>query len=130
MKQQLLAQNERSGPLFKMAHDPRVTRSGRVLRKTFLDELPQLWNVVRGHMSLVGPRPHEEEEVQQYARPHRQLLTIRPGITGLAQVSGHSSLTFDDEARLDLFYIEHWSLSLDFSILLKTPWVVLSRPAV
>ena len=127
LKTELMPQNERKdGPLFKLKSDPRITRVGRLLRKTSLDELPQLWNVIKGEMSLVGPRPHEPNEVAQYTRQHRKLLTIKPGITGLAQISGRSDLNFDDEVRLDIYYIEHWSLKLDCQILIKTPQVVLS----
>ncbi len=124
MKQQLMQYNERSGPLFKMKNDPRVTKVGRFIRKTSLDELPQFFNVLRSEMSLVGPRPHEPAEVAQYEKHHRQLMTIKPGITGLAQISGRSDLEFEEEARLDLLYIENWSFMKDFSILLKTPFVV------
>jgi exopolysaccharide biosynthesis polyprenyl glycosylphosphotransferase len=127
MKPALTAFNERpDGPLFKMKNDPRITRVGAFLRKTSLDELPQLWNVLRGQMSLVGPRPHEPEEVARYEKRHRKLLTLKPGITGLAQVSGRSDLTFEEEFRLDMSYIEQWSMRLDLAILLKTPWVVLT----
>ncbi len=127
LKKDLLRYNERSdGPLFKIKDDPRITRVGRILRKTSLDEFPQLINVLKGEMSLVGPRPHEPEEVSKYERWHQTLLTIKPGMTGLAQVSGRSDLHFEDEAKLDIYYIENWSPKLDFQILLKTPWVVLS----
>lgn len=122
MKQELAAFNERAdGPLFKMTHDPRITSAGRWLRRSSLDELPQLWNVLVGDMSLVGPRPHEPEEVSRYTSQYRKLLTIKPGITGAAQVSGRSTLTFDEEARLDIYYIENWSLWQDIRILAKTP---------
>jgi exopolysaccharide biosynthesis polyprenyl glycosylphosphotransferase len=131
LKPQLIDQNERDGPLFKMKNDPRITRMGRFLRRTSLDELPQLWNVVRGEMSLVGPRPHEPAEVARYQKHHRKLLSIKPGMTGMAQTSGRSDLTFEEEVRLDTFYIEDWSLKLDLQIILKTPWVVLTmRSAV
>lgn len=131
MKDQLRDRNERAdGPLFKMSNDPRITRLGRWLRTTSIDEIPQLWNVLRGEMSLVGPRPHEPEEVARYDVHHKKLLTIRPGVTGLAQVSGRSHLNFEDEARLDTHYIEHWSLGLDVSIIWKTPLVVFSRKNV
>ena len=127
MKALFAKYNERDdGPLFKMKNDPRVTLVGRFLRKTSLDELPQLWNVLRGDMSLVGPRPHEPEEVEHYRPDYRSLVSIRPGMTGLAQVSGRSNLSFADEARLDLYYIENWSLFLDLRILLKTLYVVLT----
>src|SRR3989344_950892 len=131
MKAQFAQYNERSdGPLFKMANDPRITRVGRFLRMMSLDELPQLWNVIRGDMSLVGPRPHEPEEVEHYRPNYRSLISIRPGITGLAQVSGRSNLSFEDEARLDLYYIENWSLLLDIRILLKTFYVVITLRGV
>lgn len=130
MKKDILAHNERKdGPLFKMKNDPRVTKFGAWLRKTSLDELPQLFNVLKGTMSLVGPRPHEPEEVLNYQRGYKRLLSIKPGMTGLAQVSGRSNLLFAEEAKLDIFYIENWSLLLDVIILLKTPWVVLKKEA-
>ncbi len=131
LKPQLQALNERAdGPLFKLKNDPRVTRIGRFIRKTSIDEIPQFWNVLRGEMSLVGPRPHEPEEVAKYARNQRALLTVKPGVTGLAQISGRSDLRFDEEVRLDTYYIEHWTLRLDFQILLKTVSVVfLTRSA-
>jgi len=128
---ELKGRNERGdGPLFKLANDPRVTRVGGFLRKWSIDELPQLWNVFIGEISLVGPRPHEPEEVSQYERRHRHLLDIKPGVTGLAQVSGRSDLSFEDEVKLDTYYIENWSLWLDVKILLQTPRAVLmSRKA-
>lgn len=126
LKPQLAEQNERAdGPLFKMNNDPRITRVGRWLRKTSIDEFPQLINVIRGQMSLVGPRPHEPAEVARYEQHHKKLLTVRPGMTGMAQVSGRSNLTFEEEVRLDTYYIEHWSLGLDLQILLRTPLAVL-----
>lgn len=122
----LADRNVRKGtPLVKIALDPRVTRVGRMLRRFSLDELPQLWNVLRGEMSLVGPRPHLPEEVAKYDRHHKFVLTIKPGITGLAQISGRSDLPFEEEVRLDTFYIENWSIFLDLKILLKTLFVVL-----
>jgi len=128
LKAKLLAYNERAdGPLFKMSHDPRVTRLGAWLRLWSLDELPQLWNILIGQMSLVGPRPHEPGEVAAYNINQRKLLSIKPGLTGLAQISGRSNLTFAEEVKLDLFYIENWSLRGDFVILIKTIGVVLSR---
>ncbi len=127
LKKDLLKYNERNdGPLFKISNDPRITRVGRFIRKTSLDEFPQLINVVKGEMSLVGPRPHEPEEVSRYENWHKKLLTIKPGMTGLAQISGRSDLKFEDEAKLDIYYIENWSPKLDLQILLKTPWVVFS----
>ncbi|OIP79838.1 MAG: undecaprenyl-phosphate glucose phosphotransferase [Parcubacteria group bacterium CG11_big_fil_rev_8_21_14_0_20_48_46] len=125
---ELQQQNERAGsPVFKLKHDPRVTRVGAFLRTTSLDELPQLFSVVRGVMSLVGPRPHEAEEVARYAKHHKYVLAVRPGMTGLAQINGRSDLGFEEEVRLDTYYIENWSLKLDVYILAKTPLVVFSR---
>jgi exopolysaccharide biosynthesis polyprenyl glycosylphosphotransferase len=113
--------NERGeGPLFKTRNDPRVTPFGKFIRKTRLDEFPQLFNVLRGEMSLVGPRPHEPEEVAKYEKRHRKLLTIKPGITGMSQVNGSSDLDFEREVKLDVYYIENWSLALDAILLLKT----------
>ncbi|MEK7619497.1 MAG: sugar transferase [Patescibacteria group bacterium] len=119
--------SERHGPVFKVLNDPRRTRVGRFLERFSLDELPQLFNVLNGTMSLVGPRPHMPIQVQNYENNHHQLFSIRPGITGMAQVEGRSDLDFNDEARLDIFYMENWSVMLDAVILLKTPLVVLSR---
>jgi exopolysaccharide biosynthesis polyprenyl glycosylphosphotransferase len=117
--------NERRGtPLFKLKDDPRVTKVGKFIRKFSIDELPEFYLVLFGHMSLVGPRPHLPEEVAQYKRHHRRVMTVKPGITGLAQISGRSDLDFEDEVRLDTYYIEHWSPWLDLTILLKTPLVV------
>jgi len=124
-KQELLQQNERNdGPLFKIRADPRVTRVGRVLRRFDLDELPQLFNVLWGQMSLVGPRPHLPDEVSRYSEFQRRVFAIKPGVTGLAQVSGRSTLKFDEEVRFDLQYIEEWSLALDLWILWRTLFVV------
>jgi exopolysaccharide biosynthesis polyprenyl glycosylphosphotransferase len=126
LKPQLMDRNERAdGPLFKISDDPRITRIGKWLRKTSVDELPQLLNVIKGEMSLVGPRPHEPEEVARYEKHHKKLLTIKPGVTGMAQISGRSNLSFEDEVRLDTFYIEHWSLGLDLQIIMRTPAAVL-----
>jgi len=124
MQETLASQNEASGPLFKMRDDPRRTRVGKVLRHG-LDELPQLWNVLKGEMSLVGPRPPVPAEVAQYESWHRKRLDVWPGITGLWQVSGRSDLTFDEMVLLDLYYSENWSPLLDLRILLKTLAVVL-----
>jgi len=112
--------NEASGPLFKIKDDPRLTRFGRFLRQTSLDELPQLINVLRGEMSLVGPRPGLPQEVAQYQPWHRQRLEVSPGMTGLWQVSGRSGLSFDEMCLLDIYYIENWSLGLDLIIMLRT----------
>ncbi len=113
------------GPLFKVKNDPRVTPFGRLLRRWSLDELPQLLNVLLGHLSLVGPRPHLEKEVSLYADDQRRVFAVKPGITGLAQVSGRSNLKFDDEVRLDMQYVEEWSFLLDLWILWRTGVVVL-----
>jgi exopolysaccharide biosynthesis polyprenyl glycosylphosphotransferase len=123
----LQAKNEASGPVFKMKNDPRVTKVGRFLRRTSLDELPQFFNVLKGDMSLVGPRPPIPAEVAKYDRQQRRRLTIKPGITGPWQVSGRSDISFDEWVRLDVYYIQNWSLLLDLTILLKTVAVVLSR---
>jgi exopolysaccharide biosynthesis polyprenyl glycosylphosphotransferase len=112
--------NEATGPLFKMRDDPRRTRVGRFLRRFSLDELPQLINVFRGEMSLVGPRPNLPEEVAQYQDWHHKRLSVSPGATGLWQVSGRSDLTFDEMVLLDIYYAENWSFGLDMSILLTT----------
>ncbi|MBU1164733.1 sugar transferase [Patescibacteria group bacterium] len=121
-------QNLRAGsPMIKIKEDPRITVVGKFIRRWSIDELPQLFSVLNGNMSLVGPRPHEVEEVNNYAKHHRRVFTIKPGITGLAQISGRSDLDFEEEIRLDTFYIENWSLKLDLSILARTPWAVVKR---
>jgi exopolysaccharide biosynthesis polyprenyl glycosylphosphotransferase len=126
----LRAHNEASGPLFKMRRDPRITRVGRLLRRWSLDELPQLFNVLRGDMSLVGPRPPIPAEVEEYEDWQHGRLRAVPGITGLWQVSGRSEVPFHDMVRLDLHYIRNWSLGLDLVILLRTiPAVLTSRGA-
>ncbi|MEJ2887975.1 sugar transferase [Actinomycetospora aeridis] len=117
---QLAAANEGSGPLFKMKRDPRITRIGGVLRRLSLDELPQLFNVIGGSMSLVGPRPALQREVATYTEDALRKLVVRPGLTGLWQVSGRSDLTWEESVRLDLRYVENWSPALDASILWKT----------
>ncbi len=111
-------------PLVKIKNDPRITRVGKFLRKTSIDELPQLFNVLKGEMSLVGPRPHLPEEVDNYKDHHKFVLTIKPGITGLAQISGRSDLEFEEEVRLDSYYIENWSLWMDIKIIFKTVGVL------
>jgi exopolysaccharide biosynthesis polyprenyl glycosylphosphotransferase len=122
--------NEVSGPMFKMRRDPRVTRVGRFIRRWSLDELPQLFNVLRGEMSLVGPRPPVPSEVSEYEEWQLGRLRAVPGLTGLWQVSGRSEVSFHDMVRLDLHYIRNWSLSLDIEILLRTiPAVLTSRGA-
>ncbi len=122
----LVALNEQSGPVFKIRRDPRVTTLGRFLRKYSIDELPQLWNVLRGEMSLVGPRPPLPGEVAQYDRWQRRRLSMKPGITCLWQVGGRNTLPFDTWMKLDLHYIDNWSLTLDFRILARTVYVVLT----
>lgn len=119
------------GPVKRISdRDPRITPLGHFIRRWSIDELPQFWNVLRGEMSIVGPRPHEPEEVADYTPEHRRVLAIKPGITGMGQISGRRDLSFDDEVRLDTWYIEHWSLGLDLYILLKTPLVVLTKKGV
>jgi exopolysaccharide biosynthesis polyprenyl glycosylphosphotransferase len=118
--EKLRSQNEASGPLFKVRDDPRRTRVGRFIRKTSLDELPQVINVLRGEMSWVGPRPAILSEVAQYQDWHRKRLEVLPGMTGLWQVSGRSDLTFDEMVMLDIYYAENWSLGLDLRIILRT----------
>ncbi|ADX75024.1 glycosyl transferase possibly involved in lipopolysaccharide synthesis [Pseudarthrobacter phenanthrenivorans Sphe3] len=113
-------QNQGAGVLFKMRDDPRVTRCGRWMRKYSLDELPQLWNVVLGHMSMVGPRPPLDREVSGYERHTRRRLLIKPGITGLWQINGRSDLPWDEAVRLDLYYVENWSIAGDLLILWRT----------
>ena len=121
LKPELEQFNERNGsPLFKMKNDPRVTRLGRFLRRYRLDELPQLWNVLKGDIALVGPRPHLLHEIAQYEKHHKRVLAIKAGITGMAQISGSSDLPFEEEVALDTLYIETWSLWLDAKILILT----------
>jgi lipopolysaccharide/colanic/teichoic acid biosynthesis glycosyltransferase len=114
------------GAAFKMVNDPRATRLGRVVRKWTLDELPQLFNVLKGDMSLVGPRPAPPREVEDYDIWHRRRLSVRPGMTGLWQVEARFDNHFDDRAELDLRYIDHWSIWMDIGILLRTVPAVLS----
>jgi lipopolysaccharide/colanic/teichoic acid biosynthesis glycosyltransferase len=119
--------NEQSGALFKIRDDPRLTRVGRMLRRYSLDELPQLVNVIRGEMSLVGPRPLPMRDFERLEDWHKKRYLVLPGITGLWQVSGRSELDFDDLVRLDFLYLEQWSVFLDLAILLRTIPAVLSR---
>lgn len=119
--------SHREGPLYKITDDPRSTKVGKFIEKTSLDEFPQFFNVLRGNMSFVGPRPHQPREVEGYKGHHKILLAIKPGITGLAQISGRSDLDFEDEAKLDTFYIQNWSLWLDIQIIVKTPFVVIFK---
>lgn len=120
-------QSVRQGPLYKIKDDPRKTRVGRIIEKYSLDELPQFFNVLFGSMSMVGPRPHQKREVEKYMDYHRRLLTMKPGVTGMAQISGRSDLDFEDEYKLDLYYIENWSLWLDIIICLKTVGVLFRK---
>ena len=120
-------QSIKTGPLYKIKNDPRRTKVGAFLEKFSLDEFPQFFNVLKGEMSLVGPRPHQPIEVDKYENFQRRVLTIKPGITGMAQISGRSDLEFNDEVRLDTFYIENWSLWLDIQIILKTIPALLQR---
>jgi len=121
-------ENLRAGsPMLKFKNDPRITRVGKFIRRFSIDELPELFLVLVGKMSLVGPRPHEIEEVSRYQQHHKKVLTIKPGISGLAQISGRSDLNFEEEVKLDTFYIENWSLGLDLQIILKTPIAVIKR---
>lgn len=117
----------KGGILYKIKDDPRKMKVGAFIERFSLDELPQFFNVLEGNMSLVGPRPHQEREVERYNEYHRRLLTIKPGVTGMAQVSGRSDLAFEDEYRLDVFYIENWSLWLDIVICFKTAGALLRR---
>jgi exopolysaccharide biosynthesis polyprenyl glycosylphosphotransferase len=123
----LIDQNESDAVLFKMRQDPRITRIGAVLRKYSIDEVPQLINVVLGQMSLVGPRPALQTEVMQYCQDAQRRLVVRPGLTGLWQVSGRSDLSWEDTVRLDVKYVDNWSLALDLSILLRTVQAVLGH---
>ena len=120
-------ENGENGQVRKLMHDPRVTRLGQFLRKSSLDELPQLWNVIKGDMSLVGPRPPISYEVDEYKPWHRQRLETVPGVTGMWQVSARSSADFDEMVQLDIWYVEHQSLWLDLKVLIQTPFAVLSK---
>lgn len=127
---ELDADNEATGPLFKMRHDPRVTRVGAWMRKFSVDEFPQLLNVLRGEMSLVGPRPPLSRETTRYTEQNWRRMEVPPGMTGLWQVSGRSSLTFDEMVRLDLYYIENWSVGFDIALIMRTvPAVLFARGA-
>ena len=127
LEKKILAENgTKTGPVNKIKDDPRVTKLGKFIRKTSIDELPQFFNVLQGKMSLVGPRPHQPREVDNYKQHHKKVLTIKPGITGMAQVNGRSDLSFEEEVLYDTFYIENWSIWLDIIILLKTPWAIIA----
>jgi len=126
LKRSLTALNEQSGPVFKMRNDPRVTRFGRFIRKYSIDELPQLINVLRGDMSVVGPRPPVPEELEKYEAWQRRRLSVRPGLTCIWQVSGRNQISFEDWMVLDMQYIDHWSLGRDFNLIFRTIPVVLT----
>ena len=125
IKGRLMSEGEEGGRVFKLKNDPRVTSIGRFLRKTSLDELPQFINVLRGEMTLVGPRPPLAYELAHYKEWHRGRLAVKPGLTGLWQVSGRSTVPFDEMVMLDLYYIENWSLALDLKIIARTVPVML-----
>ena len=127
LKHELAAMNEMSGPVFKVTNDPRITAFGKFMRKFSIDEWPQFYNVLRGEMSLVGPRPLPVDEVKRFNDlAHRRRLSVKPGLTCLWQISGRNNVKdFKDWVRLDLEYIDNWSLWLDFKILLRTVPVVL-----
>lgn len=122
--------NTRCGPLHKIKDDPRITSVGKIIRKFSIDELPGFFNVLKGDMSLIGPRPHMSLEVAKYKEHHKRLFEVKPGVTGLSQISGRSDLDFEDEVRLETYYIENWSLKMDITILLKTPFAVLRKRKV
>jgi lipopolysaccharide/colanic/teichoic acid biosynthesis glycosyltransferase len=127
-EKELIAKHSvRNGPLYKIKADPRKTEVGAFIERHSIDELPQFFNVLFGSMSLVGPRPHQEREIEKYMDYHRRLLTIRPGVSGMAQISGRSDLDFEDEYKLDLYYIENWSMLLDIIICIKTLGVLFQK---
>jgi lipopolysaccharide/colanic/teichoic acid biosynthesis glycosyltransferase len=129
MKTGLMDLNERKdGPFFKIKNDPRLTKTGKFLRKLRLDEFPQFWNVLKGEISLVGPRPHEIEEIKRYPPEFKRLYEAKGGLTGLSQVMGASLLPFKKELEYDLYYLEHQSLWLDLKILFRTVWIFFSDP--
>ena len=124
-KKELMAQNEMQGLMFKMKDDPRITKIGKFIRKTSIDELPQFWNILIGDMSLVGTRPPTVDEFNQYEARHRRRLSIKPGLTGLWQASGRNEINdFEDVVKYDLEYIDNWSVGLDIKLILKTLAVV------
>ena len=117
----------KQGPIYKIENDPRVTPFGRLIRRFSIDELPQFFNVLFGNMSIVGPRPHQPREVEKYADKYPDVFVLKPGITGLSQISGRSDLSFEEEMKLDIFYTEKWSLYLDFIIFFKTPFILFRK---
>ena len=123
-------QNTRKGPIYKIKNDPRVTSFGKCIRRWSVDELPQFVNVLKGEMSLIGPRPHQPREVLGYNKEHRGVFIVKPGMSGLAQISGRSDLSYEEELALDMLYIEKWSVWLDIIIFLKTPYVLCKRRTV
>lgn len=128
LEQKLIAEKSiKEGPVYKIKDDPRVTRVGKFIRRFSLDEFPQFFNVLKGDMSLVGPRPHQPREVAKYEAHQRTVLNVKPGITGLSQISGRSDLAFDEEIRLDTYYIENWTIVLDIYILFKTPFILFKK---
>ncbi|MCF6276854.1 MAG: sugar transferase [Candidatus Magasanikbacteria bacterium] len=126
-KELIKKQNGKTGPIYKIANDPRVSPFGKFLRRWSLDELPNFFNVLRGQMSVVGPRPHQPREVEKYEKVHKKVFFVKPGITGLSQISGRSDLSYEEELRLDIFYIEHWRMFLDLTVLIKTPFIILKK---
>lgn len=126
LKEKLLHHNEMDGPVFKIKHDPRITPIGYIIRKTSIDEIPQFFNVLKGDMSIVGPRPPLRSEVERYEVWQRRRLSLKPGITCIWQVSGRNNIGFEEWMRMDLEYIDHWSLMLDLKLMFRTAWVVVT----
>lgn len=127
-KKELMAQNEMSGAMFKMTNDPRVTKVGKIIRATSIDEFPQFWNVFKGDMSLVGTRPPTVDEFREYSPYHKRRLSLKPGLTGMWQVSGRSNIKdFEEVVRMDLEYIDNWSIGLDIKIIMKTIYTVFAK---
>jgi len=122
--------NSKKGPIYKIENDPRVTPFGKFIRRVSIDELPQFFNVLKGEMSIVGPRPHQPREVEKYADKYPDVFVLKPGITGLSQISGRSDLSFEEEMKLDIFYTEKWSIYLDLIIFIKTPFVLFRKRKV
>ncbi len=129
-KQLIKKQNSKKGPIYKIKNDPRVTPFGGFIRRFSIDELPQFFNVLQGTMSIVGPRPHQPREVEKYIEDYPHVFTLKPGITGLSQISGRSDLSFEEEMKLDILYTEKWSLLQDIIIFIKTPFVIFRKRKV